>query len=502
MNFQFFSGKKQRLFTLFLLLVLLASLFPSCKKKPDSNIILNGESREIPLSAQLSEIIGQVLARQPEEEFIDVGQSFVLEHNGQVKTMQDSRVRLDTSNGTIIRLGPNTLFTLLDQEEKSSGLFTRIRIEAGKLWAILSGGELEIETPSGLAAVRGSYLSVDIDPQTGKVFITCLEGNCSAESDGGLIKLTGGQTALITNISLPPVIGRMDHHDVEQWLLINPESTVVVIPLTETVAHLPTSTIQASKTLMTSSTLDATAKITETSVPTQANTKTPQPTATQRKPVILQDVVCYDGPGSDYSTIGTLFQGAEVNVVGVGSAGYVIVEVPGRPGVTCWVNTILVQGADQISKQILTATLPMKPTAISNLPTWTPVIVEEEDSPSATPIPTETPDHTMYFSSEYGPEGNLSDSIACTHTYSVNVTDIDGVDWVAVYWSDAVGFSPNDWFLCNLSPSGGDLYAWGCSLPATTTGPIFWRFAGGDFGSPTTDTVSFVHDATISGSCP
>src|SRR5262245_20017895 len=114
-----------------------------------------------PLSAKLSELTGNVEPRQTEQEgFLPASVQTILEAHGQVQTADDGRVRLDLSTGTIIRVGPSSLFTLIANEQVEGGLFTKISMEAGKIFIIPSGGSAEVETPSGIASVRGSYMKV------------------------------------------------------------------------------------------------------------------------------------------------------------------------------------------------------------------------------------------------------------------------------------------------------------------------------------------------------
>lgn len=193
-----------------------------------------------PLSAKLSEVLGDVQAQRPDESnYSKVANNMILEEKSNVKTMDNSKVKLEISNKTIVRLGPNTLFNLVGQEEKPEGLITKLKIEFGKIWAILGKGSLEVSTPSGVAAVRGSYLSVNIDSKTGQISITCLEGNCSLQNGAGIVNIIAGQTAFISNASTPPQTGRMTDADIREWLSMNPEATLVILQVTATVKNLP-----------------------------------------------------------------------------------------------------------------------------------------------------------------------------------------------------------------------------------------------------------------------
>src|SRR5215216_6464927 len=125
------------------------------------------------LSATLSELAGKVeMKPAASDAFTPADANSVLESNGQVQTGDDGRVRLDLSSGTIIRIASSSSFTLTSNEETQGGLITKIQLAAGKIFIILNGGRAEVETPSGVASVRGSYMKVELDPTNGDVYVT------------------------------------------------------------------------------------------------------------------------------------------------------------------------------------------------------------------------------------------------------------------------------------------------------------------------------------------
>ncbi|MCA2000910.1 MAG: Ig-like domain repeat protein [Chloroflexi bacterium] len=181
------------------------------------------------LSAILKEISGKVEIKPVgEEAFIPATTNSLLQEQGQVLTGDDGRVRLDLSSGTIIRLAPNSLFTLISNQPADESLKTRLQLAVGKLFVILNGGSLEVETPTGTAAVRGSYMSVVYDPASGETRITCLEGNCSLENQNGRVEITAGQTAVIRGAGQPPQAGYMSQEDFQEWLNNSPEAKIII----------------------------------------------------------------------------------------------------------------------------------------------------------------------------------------------------------------------------------------------------------------------------------
>lgn len=184
-----------------------------------------------PLFASLSELSGLVEMKQAgQEAFTQAAADSTLEVNGQIQTGDDGRVRLDLSSGTIIRVAPSSFFTLTSNDEVEGGLLTRIKLETGKIFIILSGGQTDVETPSGVASVRGSYLKVEVDPITGDIYITCLEGTCSATNPNGeQIIFTNGQKVTLFHQNEDgtwdsPLLGPMTLEDFEEWLQNNNDS--------------------------------------------------------------------------------------------------------------------------------------------------------------------------------------------------------------------------------------------------------------------------------------
>ncbi len=180
------------------------------------------------LTAKLSEIVGQVLARESQDaSFVQSTPGYILQLLGQVQTKADGKVRLDLSTGSLMRLGPNTLFTLQPTQTSSQGLIVHLEMDLGQLWIILrGGGSIQVQTKSGVAAVLGSYMGVSYDPGTGLLRITCLEGHRSLTTNAGTVQLTSGQTAWVTGINQYPQVGVMTTQDFQAWLNTNPEAAV------------------------------------------------------------------------------------------------------------------------------------------------------------------------------------------------------------------------------------------------------------------------------------
>ena len=199
---------------------------------------------DIQLNAELQELEGSVEAKTDSNVEFSIAQNgTLLSELGEVRTLEDGYARVNLSSGSLVRMAPLSHFTLVSNEPKDESLLTQLKLEAGQLWVVLNGGSVEIETPSGVAAVRGSYMMVEVDPETREAFISCLEGQCSLENAAGIIQLVNGQRA---RLKLPeagvdfelPEIEKMDERDFAKWLSLVPEAQEI-FPLLEKEGVLP-----------------------------------------------------------------------------------------------------------------------------------------------------------------------------------------------------------------------------------------------------------------------
>ncbi len=209
-----------------------------------------------PLTALLSELQGLVEVKNAgQADYDQATAEMILQVEGQVRTGEDGRVRLDLSTGSIIRVAPTTSFTLVYNDPVDDGLFTRIKIFTGRIWIALQGGSMEVETPSGLASVRGSYLSVWVDPETNDVWVSCLEGWCVAENPTEVLNLVAGQGAILYNYDPgsgtpppPPFLRYLTQAEIDDFLANNPEAREVMDAVFATASALPTFTPTATGT--------------------------------------------------------------------------------------------------------------------------------------------------------------------------------------------------------------------------------------------------------------
>lgn len=201
-----------------------------------------------PRFGTLQEPVNDVQARpHPNDALAKAEEGMRIFTGGDVQTGDESRTALLLSpEETTVRIGANTHFVL--QARSPEKETTVLQMLFGKLWVILKGGSLDVETPSGTASVRGSLMSVDYNPEQGSLTVTCLEGHCALQNLAGeLVELQGGQMASIPYPdALPSEPSPIPHDELQEWLEMAPDEAQPFIdtltpheaPATPTAYHL------------------------------------------------------------------------------------------------------------------------------------------------------------------------------------------------------------------------------------------------------------------------
>ena len=175
--------------------------------------------------AALSEIENTVTARTiSTNEAAPASNGLIIFETGSVETGANSRARLDLNpDGTIIRVGPNSSFILTTLTKENDEPKTKLELLFGQVFILLNGGSLDVQTPSGVASVRGSLMSVTYSPGQNRTTTTCLEGHCVVEDDDEEIELTEGQAADFVDGELDDAYRDMTFEELGLWILDNPD---------------------------------------------------------------------------------------------------------------------------------------------------------------------------------------------------------------------------------------------------------------------------------------
>lgn len=187
-------------------------------------------------SANISEIQNTVEARESDSaEWQAAGTGEQIPAGGGVRTGDASRARLDIApDTTVLRIAPNTEFKLVTLPPEPADPVTRFVLAAGKLFAQvtkqLGGGSFEVETPSGVATVRGSLMSAAYQTGSGQMVATCLEGQCRlSQPEGAFTDMIEGQASEIAGPGIAPSPARlMTVAELTDWATEFPETKPIV----------------------------------------------------------------------------------------------------------------------------------------------------------------------------------------------------------------------------------------------------------------------------------
>ena len=120
-----------------------------------------------------------------------------LRNRDQVLTSENTRAALRfTDDGSILRINPGSQVRLTSGDERGA-LVRTLELEFGEVWARVNrrdGAEFRIQTPAGVAAVKGTEFLVRVDADSGTTVIT-LDGVVEFFNQAGRTDVTAGRKA-------------------------------------------------------------------------------------------------------------------------------------------------------------------------------------------------------------------------------------------------------------------------------------------------------------------
>ena len=106
-------------------------------------------------------------------------------------------------DGAIIKLFANSILTI-NTEKTENRLDKNLYLEVGELWSKVTKekGTYEIETPTAVAAVKGTDFLTEVK-ESGETWIFTFEGVVELKSDMGVVEVDKGKTGIATKESAP-----------------------------------------------------------------------------------------------------------------------------------------------------------------------------------------------------------------------------------------------------------------------------------------------------------
>ena len=359
----------------------------------------------------LSEIAHTVEVRHASSEsFAPAVSDEALGVDSQIRTGDASSARIDFGQGATVRLAANTLVTIVNLPVVRDDPVARLNLQSGQIWIRLRGAGMEVETPAGVGAVRGSFADFEYWPGTsdslsnGAMVVNCLEGVCGIEGPAAPLAVLGNlESARLTSGSRQIALGALGPEAVVEFVQMNPESADLVPTLTAAaplaLADNPTTAQVLSAEVPDTATVPTGAPATVAAVsPTHAAvpSRTPAPTYTSA-------VAWYYVPPT-WTPYGSIVEPTTQSPY----AGY------GYPAPTAVPSATPTPTPTQTitSTATVTVTATITPTA-----TLTPTATETETpTPSLTETPTDTPSPTLTTTQTETPTATPTETATETQT--------------------------------------------------------------------------------------
>jgi hypothetical protein len=111
-----------------------------------------------------------------------------------------------TDDGSLMRLNPNSQLAIR-ATGSGSGLVKTIELEWGELWVRATrrdGAQLQVRTPGGVAAVKGTEFIVRYNRESGETTVITIEGEVEFSNGAGTVSVMGGNTGGAGSNTSPP----------------------------------------------------------------------------------------------------------------------------------------------------------------------------------------------------------------------------------------------------------------------------------------------------------
>lgn len=133
-----------------------------------------------------------------DRDFVEAYIGLRLQAGDGVRTFQDSEARVDISIDDTVRFmrtTPNTLWRVGKFVANDGAV---IELDGGRILVFdeeTPDGRppLQIITPAGTATARGTWMSIEVNPESGETVVQCFRGSCELANDQGVQLLSDQQ---------------------------------------------------------------------------------------------------------------------------------------------------------------------------------------------------------------------------------------------------------------------------------------------------------------------
>ena len=143
-----------------------------------------------------------------------------------IRTGSDGRLLMESDDGTIALISPDSQFKLVVLEGDPEKPLTRLRADYGNVSVfrlksppLPAGSGFEIQTPGATMAIRGSSMGVRYSDSTGSTTFVCVTGFCeSAGTEGQTAVLSGGQMVEIDSGGTAGPVSPLSEEDLQRQM--------------------------------------------------------------------------------------------------------------------------------------------------------------------------------------------------------------------------------------------------------------------------------------------
>jgi hypothetical protein len=121
-----------------------------------------------------------------------------------------------SDDGSLVRMNPSSILSISSEGDPATMLKT-IDLTVGEIWGRVTGGgdavRLQVVTPSGVAAIKGTDFIVRVD-ETGATTVITLEGVVEFFNDAGTVEVTTGNLVVVPTLDGAPQPREVEPEDI------------------------------------------------------------------------------------------------------------------------------------------------------------------------------------------------------------------------------------------------------------------------------------------------